>query len=187
MKQTTNFHLNKPDTTDYYNIQDSNNNMDIIDAEIKEAQEKADQALRQAENPTKVNGHTVESNVPVDAKFTDTTYGNATTTAAGLMSSTDKVKLNGVAEGANNYTHPSSHSPSIITQDASNRFVTDTEKAAWNAKAPLVSPVFTGTPKAPSGAVDYTTLRMRNIYATTTDLTAGTTTLTSGDICLVYE
>ena len=30
----------------------------------------------------------------------------ATTTANGLMSSTDKVKLDGIATGANNYTHP---------------------------------------------------------------------------------
>ena len=33
-----------------------------------------------------------------------------------------------------NYTHPANHPPSIITQDASNRFVTDVEKTAWNAK-----------------------------------------------------
>lgn len=31
--------------------------------------------------------------------------------------------------------HPSTHPASIIVQDASNRFVTDAEKAAWNAKA----------------------------------------------------
>lgn len=33
-----------------------------------------------------------------------------------------------------NYTHPANHQPSIITQDASNRFTTDAEKAIWNAK-----------------------------------------------------
>lgn len=33
------------------------------------------------------------------------------------------------------YTHPASHPPSIITQDSSNRFVTDVEKATWNGKA----------------------------------------------------
>jgi len=33
-----------------------------------------------------------------------------------------------------NYTHPTNHPPSIITQDVSNRFVTDAEKATWNAK-----------------------------------------------------
>ena len=47
-----------------------------------------------------VNGKTVAVNVPADAKFTDTTYTDATTSASGLMSSTDKTKLNGVANGA---------------------------------------------------------------------------------------
>lgn len=36
----------------------------------------------------------------------DTTYDAATTGAAGLMSAADKTKLDGVAAGANNYTHP---------------------------------------------------------------------------------
>lgn len=37
---------------------------------------------------------------------TDTTYSDATTASDGLMSSTDKVKLNGIESGANNYTLP---------------------------------------------------------------------------------
>ena len=61
-------------------------------------------------------------------------HGDATTGASGFMSATDKAKLDGVASGATNYTHPANHSPSIITQDANNRFVTDAEKAAWSAK-----------------------------------------------------
>lgn len=40
----------------------------------------------------------------------DTTYNAATTSAAGLMSSTDKDKLNGIEEGANNYTLPTAGS-----------------------------------------------------------------------------
>lgn len=36
----------------------------------------------------------------------NTTYGNATTSAAGLMSSSDKVKLDGIANNANKYTLP---------------------------------------------------------------------------------
>lgn len=35
----------------------------------------------------------------------DTTYSAATTSAAGLMSAADKIKLNGIAENANNYTY----------------------------------------------------------------------------------
>ena len=58
-----------------------------------------------------------------------------TTTANGLMLYTDKVKLDGIAANANAYTHPSTHPASIIVQDSSNRFVTDTEKSTWNAKA----------------------------------------------------
>ena len=37
---------------------------------------------------------------------TNTTYSNATTSTAGLMSAADKTKLDGIASGANKYTHP---------------------------------------------------------------------------------
>lgn len=40
--------------------------------------------------------YTIEKSVPSDAKFTDTTYSNASTTTAGLMSAADKTKLNGI-------------------------------------------------------------------------------------------
>jgi hypothetical protein len=42
-----------------------------------------------------------------------------------------KTKLDGLEK----YTHPVSHSPSIIIQDENNRFVTDIEKTNWNNKA----------------------------------------------------
>ena len=54
----------------------------------------------------KSSGFTIESSVPANAKFTDTTYNPATQGASGLMSSTDKKKLDGIEEGANKYTHP---------------------------------------------------------------------------------
>lgn len=50
----------------------------------------------------------------------------------------ERTKLAGIAESANAYTHPANHAPSIITQDANNRFVTDDEKSAWSGKADLV-------------------------------------------------
>lgn len=40
-----------------------------------------------------VIGYTIAKSVPADAKFTDTTYGVATSTSNGLMSSDDKTKL----------------------------------------------------------------------------------------------
>lgn len=63
---------------------------------------------------------------------TNTTYGAATQTADGLMPAADKKKLDGVAAGANNYVHPSAHPASMITQDATHRFTSDTEKNGWN-------------------------------------------------------
>ena len=44
--------------------------------------------------------------VAVWAADNNTTYGVATTSANGLMSSTDKSKLDGIATGANNYVLP---------------------------------------------------------------------------------
>ena len=46
-----------------------------------------------AGNASKVNNHTVNIDVPANAKFTDTIYGVATASSNGLMSSTDKTKL----------------------------------------------------------------------------------------------
>lgn len=46
-----------------------------------------------AGNASKVNNHTVNIDVPANAKFTDTTYGVATASSNGLMPSTDKTKL----------------------------------------------------------------------------------------------
>ena len=45
--------------------------------------------------------YTIEKSVPSDALFTDTTYTEATTTKAGLLSPTDKAKLDSIIEGAN--------------------------------------------------------------------------------------
>ena len=43
----------------------------------------------------------------IPGQDTNTTYGNATTSTAGLMSAADKIKLDGITSGANTYTHPS--------------------------------------------------------------------------------
>ena len=46
------------------------------------------------DNASKVNGHTVESDVPSNAVFTDTTYTQANGSKDGLMSASDYSKLN---------------------------------------------------------------------------------------------
>lgn len=88
-----------------------------------------------------------------------------TTAVAGFMSGADKTKLDGIATGANNYTytHPVNHPASVITQDASNRFVTDAEKTAWNsagadatskANAAQAAAIAASTPSAHVGSSD---------------------------------
>lgn len=47
-------------------------------------------------NADTVNGHTVKSDVPANARFTDTTYADVTQIEHGLMSVDDKKKLDGL-------------------------------------------------------------------------------------------
>ena len=85
MLQTSNYSLNKPEQTDVVNIDDINGNMDIIDAEIK-----------------KVNDKKVEKESGKGLSSNDYT-------------ATEKSKLAGIAEKANNYVHPGTHPASMIT------------------------------------------------------------------------
>lgn len=55
--------------------------------------------------------YTVAKSVPSNAKFTDTTYSNATTSAAGLMSAADKQKLENIYPVGAIYTSASSTNP----------------------------------------------------------------------------
>ena len=118
---------------------------------------------------------TPEDGWTVNVKDTDYTYRysgsqwiaisanaipKATGSVDGLMAKEDKSKLDGVAAGANNYTHPASHVATMITQSATHRFVSDTEKATWSGKAELNSPEFSGTPKAPTPSTEDNSTRI---------------------------
>jgi hypothetical protein len=88
-----------------------------------------------------------------DALGSDANFAGTVTTNLGLkvdkitgkgLSTNDyttieQTKLAGIATGANLYVHPANHLASVITQDASNRFASDTEKATWNAKEPAIT------------------------------------------------
>lgn len=50
------------------------------------------------------------------------------------LSLAERDKLTGIADEANYYLHPDQHSPSVIAQDALNRFVTDAQMLVWNNK-----------------------------------------------------
>ena len=55
-----------------------------------------------------------------------------TNTIDGKMSKEDKLKLDGIEEGATNYEHPATHPATMITEDATHKFVTTDEKTRWN-------------------------------------------------------
>lgn len=57
--------------------------------------------------------YTISKSVPSNAVFTDTTYGNATKSSAGLMSSEDKSKLDGIPANANHYELPSASASTL--------------------------------------------------------------------------
>lgn len=57
----------------------------------------------------------------------------------GLSTEDFTAELKAKLEGITGYTHPDSHPATMITQDATHRFVTDAEKASWNAKGRILS------------------------------------------------
>lgn len=79
------------------------------------------------------------------------------TTTLKHFTATLLTKLNEIEDNANNYSHPSTHDASMITESTTKRFVSDTEKASWNAKLDASSGVPIGTvidfasPTAPAG------------------------------------
>ncbi len=52
-----------------------------------------------------------------------------------FMTDTERNKLSGIATGATNYSHPTSHPASMIEQDGTHRFMTDTERTKLNGIA----------------------------------------------------
>lgn len=82
-----------------------------------------------------------EINTKLNSKSnTDHTHSNyaSTITITGTGNAVTSISQSGntitVTKGAtyNNYTHPTNHPASIITQDATHRFITDTERTNWN-------------------------------------------------------
>lgn len=173
MKYTTNYNLKKPDATDFYDVQNDNDNADILDGKLKELENnKVDkvtgkqlstndyttteknklagiEAGAEVNDPAfknvKVGTTTIVADTDADTlefvagsnvtitpdatndkltiSATDTTYSVATTSANGLMSSTDKSKLDGIATGANKTTLSTSVSSTSTTTAATSSAV----------------------------------------------------------------
>lgn len=106
--QTTNYSLHKIDLNDSPpDITVLNANWDVIDAELAGHAAKLDELGSVDANPVvdvSISGKVVTITF-ADGKTEklttqDTTYGNATTSAAGLMSAADKTKLDGITANA---------------------------------------------------------------------------------------
>ena len=123
-----------------------NTNLFVTSSEKSTWSGKQD-ALTAGDNIT-ISGNTISA--------TDTTYDDATTSVSGLMSSTDKTKLDGIATGAEvnvqanwNETDTDSdayiqNKPTIpdelsdLADDSTHRLVTDAEKSTWNGKQDII-------------------------------------------------
>lgn len=101
--------------------------------------------------------YTLAKSVPADAKFTDTTYQNATQSAAGLMAAADKSKLDNLHAVATSGSFDDlDDKPTIdasLSATSTNAVQNKAVQAALNLKANLASPNFSGTPTIGSVAV----------------------------------
>lgn len=85
-------------------------------------------------HPNDVNTrHVTDAQIALWTAKASTT--EATYTVHGLMSIEDKKKLDNIEEYATHYEEPDSWPADMIEQDENHRFVTDTERNTWNAKA----------------------------------------------------
>lgn len=105
--------------------------------------------------------YSLGKSVPSNAVFTDTTYGVASTTVNGLMSSTDKSKLDGIASGANKYVLPTASS-SVLGGVKTTSWVT-------SATGYTACPIISGVPYYKDTNTTYT-LSSFGITATSREL-----------------
>ena len=136
----------------------------------------------------------------------DHTHDNATTTTAGFMSAEDKAKLDGIAEGANNYVHPTDagnkHIPAggttgqalLWTADGTAEWgtVTTTDQFVKNSLNTAVKAYITGTTNSATSTGEqvfdtgvYLTTNAGELQAKTFigDLTGTATKATTADAC----
>ena len=122
--------------------------------------------------------YTLGKSVPSDAVFTDTTYSEVTTTTDGLMLATDKVKLDNIADNANNYTHPSytSYSSGLykVTVDATGHISTATtvvKEDITNLGIPAQDTTYSPATTSVNGLMSATDKTLFNFYTGSNSVT----------------
>lgn len=166
---TNTINTNKPVWDDKYTKNEVDNKFSQYTTNMDWKESVANFAAIATTYPTPADGWTVNVNdtdityryngsswIPISAN----SIPLATASVDGKMAAADKSKLDGIAAAAtktaasstngnikNNdvevvvYTHPATHAPGIIVQDANNRFSTDSEKTNWNAAFTHISDV----------------------------------------------
>lgn len=164
--KTTNYALTKPEANDYYNVNDFNSNADIIDAELKKlASGKAD-----LDEGGKIPAAQLPSAVTVDSEIN-------TESENPVQNKVIAAKLAKKADLDEAGKIPAAQLPKMDYAASQHEHTAAEIRAGTFPDAGMVAK--TGT--------DYTTARIRNIQASTADLTAGTSELANGNIYLVYE
>lgn len=180
-------------------VDNSSTNLDIFktvkvgDTSVSAAN-NADTLTIEAGNNVTITPDTTNKKVTITA--TDTTYSAATQSANGLMSSTDKKKLDGIAAGAEvnvvksvDTTAGTSGINLSLTSGKLDVAITSGSVASGNANfvtggtvysttsllAPKASPTFTGTPKAPTATAGTSTEQIATTAFVSTAVGAVTT------------
>ena len=112
---------------------------DDIDVDLSSYAKKSDLEVKADKSYVDSAIESVDVSSQLTNYATKTELGNKVDKVGGKGLSTndyttaEKNKLSGLT----NYTHPTSHSATMITEDSTHRFVTDSEKSSWNNKSNL--------------------------------------------------
>lgn len=131
-----------------------------------------------------MNGHTVNSDVPANAKFTDTTYPKVSDTIDGIMTKEDKKKLSGIEENAQENVIESI-TVNGVSATPKNKNIDLT--IGDDNKLPLTGGEVTGNVQQSGPTTDYGTFKFRNIaFGTSATPPTDTTFGGNGSIYFYY-
>ena len=191
MEQTTNYGLNKPGGSDYARINVLNANMDAVDAALKDLEEsKAEGAALAAHEADGVKHVSAAERTAWNAKAA----GDHTHTAAQVGAVPTTRKVNGKALSADITLTAGDVGAAAASHSHGAGDIVSGTLDAGRIPGLAASKITSGTLSVARGGTGQSTLTesvvtkaVRQIYAGTSDMTAGTTALTTGIIYLVYE